>query len=192
MKRFVLLLALSVLFVGCGWHYKPGPQFITVQEGGSALNVPPADNVVGSPTTTDGYTVGDYFIDIDSGDLYQLQVIDGVNTWVLIGSLKGEDGEDGATGPPGPPGPPGSDGDDGAVGPPGPPGEDGQDGLPYAPIGALVFTGEGEPSEVDGARSGDLYFDTEENCNGKHNVYIFTEEGWQYFGQLSRGNENQE
>ncbi len=73
----------------------------------------------GQPTSTSGYNVGDYYINIETGNIWHLHAQDNSTTWLLEGNIKGPSGPKGDRGPAGPAGP---KGEKGATGPAGPAG----------------------------------------------------------------------
>ncbi|MBO5270232.1 MAG: metallophosphoesterase, partial [Clostridia bacterium] len=77
----------------------------------------------GSGTPTVDAKSGDMYLDVDSGDVYQLTL-----TWEPIGNIKGPQGEKGETGATGAQGPQGEKGETGATGAQGPQGEKGETG----------------------------------------------------------------
>ena len=68
------------------------------------------------PTTTSGYNVGDYYINVATGNIWHLHD----EGWRLEGNIKGPQGSRGLTGPRGPQGAEGPRGADGPAGPAGP------------------------------------------------------------------------
>lgn len=76
----------------------------------------------GQPTTTSGYNIGDYYINVGTGNIWHLHDVDGVAKWLLEGNIMGPQGPKGDTGKSGP---------RGAVGPVGPQG-------PAGPVGPVV------------------------------------------------------
>lgn len=86
----------------------------------------------GQPTTTSGYNVGDYYINVSTGNIWHLHNVSGVGKWLLEGNIMG---------PQGPTGPQGQQGERGEAGPEGPMG-------PMGPAGRTVAI-KGEAANVD-------------------------------------------
>lgn len=74
----------------------------------------------GQPTTTGGYNIGDYYINVSTGNIWHLHDVDGVAKWLLEGNITGPQGVQGERGPSGARGAPGPRGPQGAAGPAGP------------------------------------------------------------------------
>ena len=74
----------------------------------------------GQPTTTSGYNVGDYYINVGTGNIWHLHDVDGIAKWLLEGNIKGPQGAVGPAGPRGIQGEPGPQGPEGPQGPVGP------------------------------------------------------------------------
>lgn len=70
----------------------------------------------GQPTTTSGYNVGDYYINVGTGNIWHLHEVDGAPRWLLEGNIRGPQGP---VGPQGPQGPEGPQGPQGPIGPEG-------------------------------------------------------------------------
>ena len=75
----------------------------------------------GQPTTTSGYNVGDYYINVGTGNIWHLHEVDGAQRWLLEGNIRGPQGVQGIPGPAGPAGPRGEQGSTGPQGVPGSP-----------------------------------------------------------------------
>lgn len=75
----------------------------------------------GQPTTTSGYNVGDYYINVGTGNIWHLHEVDDVPRWILEGNIRGPQGVQGVPGPAGPAGPRGEQGSTGPQGVPGTP-----------------------------------------------------------------------
>ena len=86
----------------------------------------------GQPTTTSGYNVGDYYINVSTGNIWHLHEQNNGPAWLLEGNIKGPQG---AVGPVGPVGP---------IGPIGPQGQQGPRGL-TGPVVSIV----GELNSID-------------------------------------------
>ena len=71
----------------------------------------------GQPTTTDGYNIGDYYINVGTGNIWHLHDVDGAAKWLLEGNIKGPQGPQGLQGPQGPQGEAGPEGPEGPMGP---------------------------------------------------------------------------
>ena len=80
--------------------------------------------------------IGDLYLDMMTGDVYQYAVAETALAWKLIGNIRGPQGEQGPAGPQGP------QGEQGPVGPQGPQGEQGPVG-PQGPQGEAGGSGEG-------------------------------------------------
>ena len=76
----------------------------------------------GQPSTTSGYNVGDYYINVGTGNIWHLHEVDGAPRWLLEGNIRGPQGIQGPQGPVGP------------EGPRGPQGVRGPEGLPGSPV----------------------------------------------------------
>lgn len=83
----------------------------------------------GQPTTTSGFNIGDYYINVGTGNIWHLHDVDGVAKWLLEGNI---------IGPQGPQGIQGERGARGAVGPVGPQGPAGPAGPVVDIIGELA------------------------------------------------------
>lgn len=75
----------------------------------------------GQPSTTSGYNVGDYYINVGTGNIWHLHEVDGAPRWLLEGNIRGPQGVQGPEGPVGPEGPRGPQGNTGPQGVPGSP-----------------------------------------------------------------------
>ena len=75
----------------------------------------------GQPSTTSGYNVGDYYINVGTGNIWHLHEVDGAPRWLLEGNIRGPQGVQGPEGPVGPEGPRGPQGVRGPTGLPGSP-----------------------------------------------------------------------
>lgn len=76
----------------------------------------------GQPSTTSGYNIGDYYINVGTGNIWHLHEVDGAPRWLLEGNIRGPQGIQGPEGPVGP------------IGPQGPQGVRGPTGLPGSPV----------------------------------------------------------
>ena len=74
----------------------------------------------GQPTTTSGYNIGDYYINVGTGNIWHLHDVEGAPRWLLEGNIKGPQGPVGPQGPKGPQGDQGIPGPEGPAGPTGP------------------------------------------------------------------------
>ena len=74
----------------------------------------------GIPVTTSGFLPGDYYINVNTGNIWHLHTIEGVDQWLLEGNIKGPQGPQGIQGTTGPQGPQGEQGERGIPGPAGP------------------------------------------------------------------------
>lgn len=74
----------------------------------------------GAPVTTSGYNVGDYYINVNTGNIWHLHNVGGIIKWLLEGNITGPQGPQGIQGVAGPQGPQGVQGDRGLPGPAGP------------------------------------------------------------------------
>ena len=74
----------------------------------------------GAPVTTSGYNVGDYYINVSTGNIWHLHDVGGLIKWLLEGNIIGPQGPEGKQGVIGPQGPQGDKGDRGIPGPAGP------------------------------------------------------------------------
>ena len=72
----------------------------------------------GQPTTTSGYNVGDYYINVETGNIWHLHEQSGRLVWLLEGNIIGPQGETGPKGDAGPAGPQGPQGPAGKQGSP--------------------------------------------------------------------------
>ena len=71
----------------------------------------------GQPSTTSGYNIGDYYINVGTGNIWHLHDENGVAIWKLEGNIKGPQGAVGPQGPQGIQGEPGPQGPEGPIGP---------------------------------------------------------------------------
>ena len=137
--------------------------------------------------------IGDYFLDTDDMVIY----IKTENGWESQGPLKGKDGKDGLNGSDGAPG---KDGENGANGSDGAPGEDGRDGSEGAPgengkDGSSWWSGtaingkeSGIDAQIEGAKVGDFYLNTETG-----NVYKCIDTNkWEYLMCIGNVNAKQD
>jgi len=74
----------------------------------------------GQPTSVLGYNIGDYYINVQTGNIWHLHSINNSPKWLLEGNIIGPQGVQGERGPTGPAGPKGEKGDKGDRGPIGP------------------------------------------------------------------------
>lgn len=74
----------------------------------------------GQPTTTSGYNIGDYYINVGTGNIWHLHDVDGIAKWLLEGNIMGPQGPKGDIGKTGPRGAVGPRGPEGPAGPAGP------------------------------------------------------------------------
>lgn len=74
----------------------------------------------GQPTTTSGYNIGDYYINVGTGNIWHLHDVNTVPAWLLEGNILGPQGPQGEQGPVGPAGESGPIGPAGPSGPAGP------------------------------------------------------------------------
>ena len=82
----------------------------------------------GQPSTTSGYNVGDYYINVGTGNIWHLHEVDGAPRWLLEGNIRGPQGVQGPEGPIGP---------QGERGPAGPAGPEGPVGSPVDIVGYI-------------------------------------------------------
>lgn len=71
---------------------------------------------LGRPETISGYKVGDFYINVQTGNIWHLHDYDGSIEWVLEGNIKGPQGPQGMRGERGEPGPEGPQGEIGPQG----------------------------------------------------------------------------
>ena len=97
-----------------------GPQGVPGPKGADGVRGSQWFSGTGQPTTTSGYNIGDYYINVGTGNIWHLHDVDGVAKWLLEGNIKGPQGPVGPQGPRGEQGPQGEQGPEGPVGPTGP------------------------------------------------------------------------
>lgn len=96
-----------------------GPQGIQGPKGADGVRGSQWFSGTGQPTTTSGYNLGDYYINVGTGNIWHLHDVDGVAKWLLEGNIMGPTG---AQGPQGLQGLQGEQGPQGIQGPSGPAG----------------------------------------------------------------------
>lgn len=74
----------------------------------------------GVPVSTSGYNVGDYYINVSTGNIWHLHMVGTTPTWLLEGNIIGPQGPQGIQGPKGDKGETGPQGAQGVAGPTGP------------------------------------------------------------------------
>ena len=99
-----------------------GPQGIQGPRGENGVRGSQWFSGTGQPSTTSGYNVGDYYINVGTGNIWHLHEVDGAPRWLLEGNIRGPQGIQGEQGIPGP------------VGPAGPQGQTGPQGVPGSPV----------------------------------------------------------
>jgi hypothetical protein len=137
----------------------------------------------GAPGSIAGQVNNDFYLNITTGDVYQLQS----GTWTLVGNIKGATGATGstgaagATGAAGPTGPTGAAGATGATGPTGPTGTTGTAGAAGATgaRGATWFEGSGVPGTITGQANNDYYLNT-----ANADVYQLQSGTWTVIGNI--------
>ena len=103
----------------------------------------------GQPATTSGYNVGDYYINVGTGNIWHLHDVDGAPRWLLEGNIRG---------PQGPVGPQGTQGPEGPIGPQGPQGPQGTTGTPVTIRGIITSIDElPNPDHVQSLNDAYLY-----------------------------------
>lgn len=96
---------------------------------------------LGQPQTISGYNVGDYYINVQTGNIWHLHNLDGSIEWVLEGNIKG---------PEGPQGPRGEKGEQGPEGPIGEMGPQGERGALFSSLGYVSSVDQlPDPSVLD-------------------------------------------
>ncbi len=122
--------------------------------------------------------IGDFFYDTDDSVVYTKTE----SGWEFLGTLKGQDGKDGANGSNG------QDGKDGVDGSNGQDGVKGNDGATWLTGTAIEGTGTGIIVEIEGAKIGDLYLNTETG-----NIYkCVAINTWDYLTCLSLATKKQD
>lgn len=107
---------LDIPFTTIGEQGAPGPKG---DKGDPGVRGSQWFSGTGQPTTTSGYNVGDYYINVETGNIWHLHTVGGKPTWLLEGNIMGPQGPQGNTGAAGPTGPRGPAGPQGRQGNPG-------------------------------------------------------------------------
>lgn len=94
-----------------------GPQGIQGPKGADGVRGSQWFSGTGQPATTSGYNIGDYYINVGTGNIWHLHDVDGIAKWLLEGNIMGPQGPQGPVGPAGPQGEVGPQGPEGPIGP---------------------------------------------------------------------------